>query len=1150
MRPFSSPLLSLACVCGLAVLTAGILSAQGSGGPVLREQTVYVPFDKLEAVFEKEGRGIFLPYDEFLQLWQAAQPDPTPPPPDVPPADAVVRGGSYQGKVEDDIARLEVTFGLEALKKGWSELQLPLRNVAVESVTLRRLEPATGSAEALLSTRRNGYSVYLPEPGKYEAHLVFSVRVAQEPGKKTLRFGIPRAAVSRLELTIPESDVRVDVEPSLAVERTRVTTGAEASTLVEAFLGNSSEVAISWTPTLGRAGEGGAIVSAEQAVRTYLGERRLTIGTSVAYEILRGEADTFRVRVPENTRVISVEGENIREWNQEEVDGQQRVSVRLHSAVKKSYALALSFERILEATPETLAVPFPQAEDVFRESGYVVLDHDQGLNVRVTQSQRLSQLDPEDVPENLRSPHGVGFRYLAQGPSLELAVEKILPVVRSATTSVVTLGREEDSWVGWIDYEISKSGIFRLDFRVPSSWTVVSVGNPNDASDTVEEFQTQDADGKRTISVSLKSKALGSFRLPFRLSRDGSAGESGLAAGELTVSPPEVLRSTQDRGLFGISAPRAIEVRTLERTSLLDADESEILGSGIMSQLSSSTGLPRAYRYREQPASLRLGLEQKRTEIDVLAQHLVEVTDGAIRLTHLLDYEILYAEVDRLRFQAPSSLDDRLKVDAKHKTEVRKVPGENGLTLWEVTLTPAAKGLVSLTLTHTQELKGLETGVPFPYATPMIHAPEADVRNETGFVAIRKEGTLEIASEPVDMDAIDTTELPAKLRRGQIYSAFRYFGSAPSLALRLTRHEYQRLADASIQHIHMESVLTRERKLQTKATLWVQNSGRQYLELQLRPEYIITLAVGSKTQSPKKAKTGDATLVEIPPSQGAGAFVLVSLFFEEPIAESAMGSFGRATLSTPQVLDGVPVSQVALDLYLPPEYAYLGWGGNLKPLGAYDVPVWTRFKRLLDLSPGYSQGGQHQTQAAGGVPLTIAQRNALAAQQSPIQIALPTEGFVKHSFHTLAPVGSLTFSYAGRRLFSLVDFFGFVLAAWIAYRLLVRKPWPRLQLGLLLMGVPLVLSWFTRAPLTEVFTSLCFGSTIVCLGFVYLPQRDRWRDHRATRLALAPDPFLEEAAPPAAKSPDIAPTGSDGPEKKDAEHKGTGTNDAGKKEEN
>ena len=80
----------------------------GSDRVVVREQTVYVPYRQIKKVFEEEGRGIFLPYEEFLKLWRSANPNP----PDIkktePPAAAVIRSSPYKGSVDGDLARFEV----------------------------------------------------------------------------------------------------------------------------------------------------------------------------------------------------------------------------------------------------------------------------------------------------------------------------------------------------------------------------------------------------------------------------------------------------------------------------------------------------------------------------------------------------------------------------------------------------------------------------------------------------------------------------------------------------------------------------------------------------------------------------------------------------------------------------------------------------------------------------------------------------------------------------------------------------------------------------------------------------------------------------------------------------------------------------------
>ncbi len=48
-------------------------SASSRDGQSLREQDIYIPYDKLRQVFEKHGRGVFLPYEEFEELWRTAQ---------------------------------------------------------------------------------------------------------------------------------------------------------------------------------------------------------------------------------------------------------------------------------------------------------------------------------------------------------------------------------------------------------------------------------------------------------------------------------------------------------------------------------------------------------------------------------------------------------------------------------------------------------------------------------------------------------------------------------------------------------------------------------------------------------------------------------------------------------------------------------------------------------------------------------------------------------------------------------------------------------------------------------------------------------------------------------------------------------------------
>src|SRR5947207_15761023 len=108
----------LFALCCLLIVTALVRAEEPDAPPskvILRERTVYVPYEKLKETFEKEGRGVFLPYEEFLKLWNAGQPKEKTPEEIKPPADAVIAGGSYVGVAKETSVRFEVTYKVKAL---------------------------------------------------------------------------------------------------------------------------------------------------------------------------------------------------------------------------------------------------------------------------------------------------------------------------------------------------------------------------------------------------------------------------------------------------------------------------------------------------------------------------------------------------------------------------------------------------------------------------------------------------------------------------------------------------------------------------------------------------------------------------------------------------------------------------------------------------------------------------------------------------------------------------------------------------------------------------------------------------------------------------------------------------------------------------
>ncbi len=100
-------------------------------GKSLREQDIYIPYDKLRQVFERHGRGVFLPYEEFEALWRAAQEKTRPAAGVRPPVGAVITEIENEATVAKDVVRVKATVKIDLLVEGWHEIPLRLADAAI-----------------------------------------------------------------------------------------------------------------------------------------------------------------------------------------------------------------------------------------------------------------------------------------------------------------------------------------------------------------------------------------------------------------------------------------------------------------------------------------------------------------------------------------------------------------------------------------------------------------------------------------------------------------------------------------------------------------------------------------------------------------------------------------------------------------------------------------------------------------------------------------------------------------------------------------------------------------------------------------------------------------------------------------------------------
>lgn len=87
------------------------------------QSAIYIPYERLDDVFEDLNSTVVLPYAEYLKLWRAGQPHVA----DGGKVDAVITRSTYTVTIDEDVARIQAELTVNVLGKPWVEVPGPLR---------------------------------------------------------------------------------------------------------------------------------------------------------------------------------------------------------------------------------------------------------------------------------------------------------------------------------------------------------------------------------------------------------------------------------------------------------------------------------------------------------------------------------------------------------------------------------------------------------------------------------------------------------------------------------------------------------------------------------------------------------------------------------------------------------------------------------------------------------------------------------------------------------------------------------------------------------------------------------------------------------------------------------------------------------------
>ena len=935
-----------------------------------KEQTVYVPYEKLKNTFETEGRGVFLPYAEFRKLWDAANKPVEPKAdPDIQksPIAAMITETESSAKLNGELVEVTAIIRFDLIEPGWHRLPLQLQQAAI-------MEAKIGDQPAqILGDNQNGYMLLIERkkdsPVRGELTLKYAKTYEKLPGRNSVSFQVPQAPMSRWEFRIPDSGVKVDFSPMIAASELPADEGAE-ETVFRAFAGLTPSVQIGWTPKA----EGAVGLETLANVQTH---QRVTIDEGVVrnrvqlnYTISRGELKKMAIEVPDDQKITGVVDDNVSGWNISQGENLQIINVELFEAAKSTQRLTIDMEKFVTTEDEfTIDVPRIKVIGVGGHQGILAVDASPGLVCEQVKTNGLVQIDPGELPQTLRIREG-GFAYRLSAPAydLQLNVEKEQPRIFARSQVQVHLDANTETMTMYNAYRIEKAGIFQLFYDIPTEMNVSSVSpfininarnitgdvvqaNMTDANNAshpsanrvaIDSWQLSDLpqeEGKpkmKRLTINLARKAIGVVGVQVQLHRpmDREELRSGTEKTvDIDLVSPVVAADgiEQKEGILIFSYPDSLRVTPTSFSGMQNVPFDQLGDKWVTS---SQQGGKLAYVFASEQPQLSLQAMRRMPQVTVKQLTSVRIDDGVARFNNKITYSVLYSGVKSLRIDVPKEISEivRNQTNEFRDTIITPQPDDvaEGYVAWNFERGTELIGNGAITLSWEKQIPQLLAGagveIPIPRLVPY------DVFRSWGQILLAKAETVDLSAAEVNrgLRQIDPQhDIDVQDRVIDAAYAFEYHDEW-ELLLNATRYDLHEVKRASIEYGLLRVVLTRANTQSVQALYRIQ-SVKQRLPVVL-PEHCVFDLEPRINGVPVTLETDAAGQFLIPlTSTAPDKPFLLELRYTRKLPNAPTERkrlVVRESILTPLFPDDPAVQHIYAAVYVPEEYALTSWRGK------------------------------------------------------------------------------------------------------------------------------------------------------------------------------------------------------------------------------
>ena len=825
------------------VLLSGLLFAQDDHDARDPVRRVYVPVEDLDAVLNRDRKGVLLPAEEFEELEAAARANAGGT--SRTPEGLVLSAADYTATISGEQLLVTVSARFTNFADGWAQLAIPASGLGVEQVTLDD-EPAR-----VARSPENGENLLLftSEPGPHTLVIEASAKLTALGSDKVAGFETFATPTGQFRMTVPAGSFLslggVEIErPSPAEEEAvyEVPIGGRFKGARRIDLRISDRQATA---------AGDAFVLADTAFGVHVAPGEVTWRAVNSVHVFGRTIDRLVCSIPTTLEITDVQSTGLESWDLADSQDGERTVITLTYRQPFSDDRKITFTGVVSTSPgEPWTVPDLTVQSVSSHVGRVVVHYSPGVRVQLTDSRGVRPV----LPETAMDPNNPSLEYEVWEEDflLSFVTASKEREVHAAMTTLLDVNAEGLDLYVTLDARTLFAPLFDVRLRVPAEWNVTSAtvaGQPADWKIVPAEAGVHD------IRIALSPPLGINETRQIALAAHRDLDDWPIEDAAVRFSLPEVRLPQVDvvEALYGVTADDDLEIAPVDLSGLDPAGSEDVaLLDSKLAPLGKSVRL--GFTYQDTVFTGQLEASRKpsrvsaatvtffRIDPETLFSHLeahLSVEGGGVRELQVAVSESAGTDL-RFRLIRPFVvLDGAVQqsiappVDSVRIVEQRPEEPADGMRNWTLALDRRARGDLVLLVDVQTPRDESESYAPF-----LLNVLGAD--RQSGHIAVEAGPEQHVAVTAADADGaslstVDPVDFPPSyyIPAQRVVAGFQYVLDGWQMSVAPTRYDREAVPTAVVHRAAMRSVLGETGDFQHQADLTLTAVGVQNLKLQL-----------------------------------------------------------------------------------------------------------------------------------------------------------------------------------------------------------------------------------------------------------------------------------------------------------------------------